>query len=313
MVHLKFIEKVTFGVLITILIINGYFLIKVGFSEAVNGSLVLSKTTADASVVSSEESFTQKIDTDVSSTQTEIVEVHQAAPEIPIKAPSTTPVSKVESDSASVAKSVTQKEPVTEAKASPTPTLPQTSQPKVAAKPIVTAPSTPIKAAPIVKETPVVITSSKSPSFSSAAMLKEHNVVRDEAGVPPLTWSTTLAASAQKWSETLKGESCKMRHTPNPQYGENIYQAWTTAIPEEGLVSSPKKAVTAWAAEEAFYNYAKNTCLPGEMCGHYTQLVWANTTEVGCGVSVCMGEDRQTDIWVCQYNPYGNITGLKPF
>ncbi len=308
MVHLKFIEKVTFSGLIFILILNGYFLIKVGFSESMTGSLVLSKTTADASVVSSEATFTQNVDTHTSSSEIEIFETHQAAPEILIETPSTTLVAKVESDSPSVAEVTPQ--PHAPNKASPT--LPKTTAPKVAAKPVVMPPSAAIKNAPTVKEAPVTA-SSKSPSFSSAAMLKEHNAVRDEAGVPALTWSTSLAASAQKWSETLKGESCKMRHTPNPQYGENIYQAWTTAIPEEGLISSPRKAVTAWAAEEAFYNYAKNTCLPGEMCGHYTQLVWANTTEVGCGVSVCMGEDRQTDIWVCKYNPYGNITGLKPF
>ena len=39
--------------------------------------------------------------------------------------------------------------------------------------------------------------------------------------------------------------------------------------------------------------------------GHFTQVVWRGTTQVGCGHSQCKGND----IWVCNYDPAGNWDG----
>ncbi len=149
-------------------------------------------------------------------------------------------------------------------------------------------------------------------SFSATTMLKEHNAVRSGVGIGGLTWSDTLSASAQKWSAQLKSEGCKMRHDLNTPYGENIYWAWNSDVRDGALISNPKQAVGFWAAEVEFYNYKKNTCVSGEQCGHYTQIVWERSTEVGCGVSTCIDDDAQTDIWVCRYNPPGN-DGSHPY
>ncbi|MEM6522020.1 MAG: CAP domain-containing protein, partial [Cyanobacteria bacterium P01_C01_bin.70] len=43
--------------------------------------------------------------------------------------------------------------------------------------------------------------------------------------------------------------------------------------------------VAAWVAEKADYDYASNSCASGKVCGHYTQIVWRETTAVGCGVA----------------------------
>jgi hypothetical protein len=40
--------------------------------------------------------------------------------------------------------------------------------------------------------------------------------------------------------------------------------------------------------------------------GHYTQIIWPHTTEIGCGVA--SGADR--DFLVCRYAPTGNKDGL---
>ncbi|MBO4329990.1 MAG: hypothetical protein J5820_05070, partial [Rhodocyclaceae bacterium] len=37
--------------------------------------------------------------------------------------------------------------------------------------------------------------------------------------------------------------------------------------------------------------------------GHYTQMVWNTTTEIGCGYKVCSGAIQM----VCNYNPPGNV------
>jgi PadR family transcriptional regulator len=45
------------------------------------------------------------------------------------------------------------------------------------------------------------------------------------------------------------------------------------------------------------------------VCGHYTQIVWSNTREVGCGVA----RDSNREVWVCNYNPPGNWIGERPY
>jgi hypothetical protein len=39
--------------------------------------------------------------------------------------------------------------------------------------------------------------------------------------------------------------------------------------------------------------------------GHFTQLVWRSTKQVGCGHVQCKGND----IYVCEYDPPGNWEG----
>ncbi len=175
-------------------------------------------------------------------------------------------------------------------------------------KPISPPPVIPKEATP----TPIVKPIETS-LFSTKSMLDGHNKIRIEDGVPLLTWSPSLAKGAQKWSDVLKSENCVFRHDPNRVYGENIYWAWKSGSLPDGLISKPTDATTWWADEKEFYNYSKNTCASGEQCGHYTQMVWEDTTEVGCAVSSCIEKSKQTDVWVCRYNPPGNMNGARPF
>ncbi len=148
--------------------------------------------------------------------------------------------------------------------------------------------------------------------FDTTAMILAHNTARAEVGTLPLIWSETLARSAQTWSDTLKTEACVFRHDPDTGYGENIYWAWRTNTDNSSLISKPEDALDWWVNEVNFYNYEKNTCKEGEQCGHYTQVVWKETREVGCGVSTCFDNGKQTDVWVCRYNPAGN-DGMRPY
>jgi pathogenesis-related protein 1 len=130
-------------------------------------------------------------------------------------------------------------------------------------------------------------------------MLAAHNSVRSRHGVPPLRWSDELARYAQKWANSLiaRGE---FSHHRNPQYGENLFEIL-------GGSMTAHEVVSAWAAEGKNYNYRTNTC--SARCGHYTQVVWRDTKLVGCG----MARDRQREVWVCDYEPHGNIMGERPY
>lgn len=153
--------------------------------------------------------------------------------------------------------------------------------------------------------------------LDTQAILAEHNELRAEAGVTePLHYSPALAKSAQRWADHLKNKhACQLQHSDTKgRYGENLYWAspliWSDGHRELRKVS-PSEVIAGWGKEQVDYDHASNTCTPGAECGHYTQIVWRDTTKVGCGMAIC--SDSHEQVWVCHYTPAGNIVGEKPY
>lgn len=147
-----------------------------------------------------------------------------------------------------------------------------------------------------------------------AEMLAAHNRWRDGVRVMPLRWSASLATRAQEWADELKrARACTLAHTNAADIGENVFRA-AAIVGSDGTrqprVLAPTDIVASWADERLDYNHATNTCAPGRTCGHYTQLVWSATQEVGCGHAEC--EDG-AQLWVCNYSPPGNWRGQRPY
>ena len=148
-----------------------------------------------------------------------------------------------------------------------------------------------------------------------SGILEAHNGVRLKHGLQALRWSDSLAAYSQEWANHLGSSgSCKMVHrSGTPPYGENLFWAsplsWTTGETAVQDVTI-KDVVKAWTDEEKWYNYRSNSCEPGKQCGHYTQIVWQNTTKVGCAMKVCADKSQS---WVCSYDPAGNYVGQRPY
>ena len=138
-----------------------------------------------------------------------------------------------------------------------------------------------------------------SPSSLARDMLAVHNAVRARLGLSPLKWSDRLAARAEDWAATLVARG-QFVHRPNSTYGENLFEI-------RGTVASSAQVVNAWAAESLNYDYRSNKCRG--VCGHYTQIVWADTREMGCAVA--RGGGRE--VWVCNYDPPGNWIGKRPY
>ncbi|MEQ8905656.1 CAP domain-containing protein [Ekhidna sp.] len=134
-------------------------------------------------------------------------------------------------------------------------------------------------------------------------ILDRHNYWRADVGVTvKLEWSEEMAELAADWAKKLKQKGCGWEHRPDNKFGENLFKGTAGAFDAAYVVD-------AWAGEKADYNYSKNNCKPGKMCGHYTQIVWNTTTTVGCAKIECDG----MDIWVCNYDPPGNWVGEKPY
>ncbi len=154
-------------------------------------------------------------------------------------------------------------------------------------------------------------------NFDTTAFVTSHNKWRAKVGVAEkLSYSPELEISAQAWADNLKKTNrCNMRHSKGEgRYGENLY--WASALAwsdgrKELQKISPENVVDSWGSEKVDYDYASNSCKPGKICGHYTQVVWRTTTAIGCAMAVC--EDTNQQVWVCQYQPAGNWVGNKPY
>jgi len=157
------------------------------------------------------------------------------------------------------------------------------------------------------------------PTQDELDWLTPQNAARAAVGEPPLVWDPIAAQVAQGYAS-----SCPtFDHNPNrgSQYdalgglgglGENI----AAGAPTQTVAG----AVGSWVGEQQYYDHGSNTCASGQECGHYTQIVWKDTTGVGCAKFSCTTNSPfgtfasgQWDFSVCDYSPPGNVVGEWPY
>ncbi|KAL8208910.1 hypothetical protein R6Q57_008322 [Mikania cordata] len=107
--------------------------------------------------------------------------------------------------------------------------------------------------------------------------LDAHNAARAQVGVGNMVWNTTVAAYAQSYANQRIGD-CNMVHSGGP-YGENLAEGSGTF--------TGTAAVNLWVNEKTYYDYTTTTCASGHTCGHYTQVVWRNSVQLGCARVQC--------------------------
>ena len=166
----------------------------------------------------------------------------------------------------------------------------------------------------------------------SRAILDAHNRERATLHLPPLAWNDAMAREALTWARYLAA-SGRFEHSPRSEdEGENLWAGTAGAY-------TPQEMVGAWIAEKRDYRYGKfpDVAADGDWhkVGHYTQVIWKNTTEIGCGLATgigpagsARGDDgssdgrgmrsgngsaRGLDVLVCRYSPAGNYIGETPY
>ncbi|KAE9619468.1 hypothetical protein Lal_00032275 [Lupinus albus] len=139
-------------------------------------------------------------------------------------------------------------------------------------------------------------------TLSRDEFLHAHNWVRSKYNLPTLTWDTKLENFASSYL-MVRYEDCKMIHSSS-DYGENLF--WG-----KKLHWKPSDAVYYWYYEYNWYDLNTLKCSPEKICGHFTQMVWKDSTRVGCALQHC--NDRNLGMLIaCEYDPPGNYPNENP-
>ena len=146
-------------------------------------------------------------------------------------------------------------------------------------------------------------------------LLSQHNRYRKMHGVPELTLDNELIKLAQDYSAVLAYKTDVYYIAPSnnknknkEKVGENIFTC-TSILKEKCYTESSTKPVDDWYKEINKYNYND----PGFTLdtAHFTQIIWKDTTKMGCGASV--RTDEVTYKVVCNYYTAGNIVNIGKY
>lgn len=131
--------------------------------------------------------------------------------------------------------------------------------------------------------------------------LERHNHYRAMHGVPALQWCSKCATKAQKHADYL-AKTDSFAHSDEKGFGENLYCASSSRGPDVSAV----KAVDSWYEEiKDMKRYGEPSPSNFSQVGHFTQVVWKESTHVGMGVAT-----RGNTVYiVANYLPAGNMVG----
>lgn len=144
----------------------------------------------------------------------------------------------------------------------------------------------------------------RDPAPEAPDFLAAHNSARVEVGVPPLIWSDRLARDAGEWAAHLAatGEYEHANIEQRGGQGENLWRG------SRGIWDARTK-VGFFVAEKSLFRPGQfpQVSRSGDWSdvGHYTQVIWPQTREVGCAVATT----PRDEVLVCRYWPAGNIWG----
>lgn len=138
-------------------------------------------------------------------------------------------------------------------------------------------------------------------------IVSAHNAARAEVGVEPMRWNPGLAADAEEWARHLAATGRfehDERERGDPE-GENLWMGTRGHYPVQRMVK-------AWEEEKRAFRPGRfpDNSRTGSWqdVGHYTQMVWKDTREVGCAIA----RNASDEVLVCRYAEAGNVMGESP-
>lgn len=142
----------------------------------------------------------------------------------------------------------------------------------------------------------------------AARMLAVHNREREQLGLPKLKWNRALQREAKDWAHELARRG-RIAHADNRTRNSTGETLWMGSRGQWDVLVG----LTMMVDEKRLYRHGNfpdvSTTGKWRDVGHYTQIVWRDTQEVGCSVV----NERGWDVLVCRYWPAGNVWGEKAY
>ncbi len=182
------------------------------------------------------------------------------------------------------------------------PCTPRAAAPERPARPIASA----LRWA-LIATAPLLMAQAAPQPDEAARILAAHNAARASLGLDPLRWNATLAAQAEQWAEQVARVD-RLHHGlgSGSGQGENLWMGTRERFTVEEMVGR-------WVAEKQLFRHGRfpHNSLTGDWAavGHYTQIVWRRTREVGCSLA----RGVRNDVLVCRYHEAGNVEGEWPY
>jgi len=167
---------------------------------------------------------------------------------------------------------------------------------------------------------------------AKTVLVDTHNKLRSkialgkEKGQPPaanmrkLVWNNELQAIAQRWADQCSFAHDDIRNMLDSTYvGQNLWMFFgTKAKTAEEIPNLMADAVNSWFDEVVEPGFNPKHINPFKFdfgAGHYTQVVWADTSEVGCGFVQYQdpGSIWFSSMLVCNYATGGNFKGAPMY
>ncbi|XP_053384400.1 cysteine-rich venom protein-like isoform X2 [Mercenaria mercenaria] len=151
------------------------------------------------------------------------------------------------------------------------------------------------------------VTASGVSDENKQTILDAHNTARRSvsptaSNMMLMTWDDEIANTAQRWAE-----NCVLGH--DGSYDRYAYGRFSVGQNLAMGQADWSSAIKAWEDEKDDYDFTTNRSPNGKEIGHYTQMVWAKSSKIGCGYARC----HTTNYYVCNYGPGGNSGGDKPY
>nr|CAH8866026.1 unnamed protein product [Trichobilharzia regenti] len=137
---------------------------------------------------------------------------------------------------------------------------------------------------------------------NSAKILQMHNEFRQQIleckvkgqpsakRMPPLAWDDELASLAEELAKSCTFANKIPESKRFKPVGQNIASC-----------GSVEDVIKRWFGQHISYNFKDHRCT--HRCRQYMQMVFENTTHIGCAVNECPYATKYTLFIVCNYGP----------
>ncbi|XP_078233804.1 cysteine-rich venom protein helothermine-like isoform X1 [Pogona vitticeps] len=149
------------------------------------------------------------------------------------------------------------------------------------------------------------VTASMNTVIHQKEIVEKHNALRRRVQPPArnmlrMEWNIDIARNAKRWASecAFKHSSARSRTIQDKSCGENLFMS--------SRRHSWSRAIQTWYDEVKFFRYGFGPTSENRVIGHYTQVIWYNSYQVGCGIAYCPYQPDYKYFYVCQYCPAGN-------